>query len=168
MRYARSWCRPIRLTETVRILLFWGAVSWSYNWLKTFIPITNPVTYDLLLDRVDTALHFGVNPNRFVLAFFPFPAWWRFVDFSYGLLHAERLTKMLVDVEIGHILLKQAAKFPERRVYAERHIRRMLPRVRHMSEEIRGGDTSVFEWLAERAAWSVPGVRTVEDRIMIA
>lgn len=74
------------------------------------------------------------------------------VDFSYGLLHAERLTRMLVDVEIGHILLKQAARFPERRVYAERHIRRMLPRVRHMSEEIRGGDESVFEWLRERAA----------------
>jgi alkylation response protein AidB-like acyl-CoA dehydrogenase len=74
------------------------------------------------------------------------------VDFSYGLLHAERLTKMLVDVEIGGILFKQAAQFPERRIFAERHIRRMLPRVRYLSEEIRGGDTSVFEWLRERAA----------------
>ena len=74
------------------------------------------------------------------------------VDFSYGLLHAERLTRMLVDVEIGTILLNQATLFPHRRIYAERHIRRMLPRVRHMSEEIRGGDTSVFDWLRERAA----------------
>ncbi len=73
------------------------------------------------------------------------------IDFSYGLLHAERLTRMLVDVEIAHVLAKQAAHFPERQIYAERHIRRMLPRVRFLSEEIRGGDTSVFDWLKERA-----------------
>ena len=78
------------------------------------------------------------------------------VDFSYGLLHAERLTRMLVDVEIGHVLLKQATQFPERRIYAERHIRRMLPRVRYLSEEIRGGDSSVFEWLRQRAAKLAP------------
>jgi PAP2 superfamily len=69
----------------VRLLVLWGAVSWSYTWLKTFLPVLNPVSYDLLFDRLDTLLHFGINPNRFILAFFPYPLWWRFVDFTYGL-----------------------------------------------------------------------------------
>lgn len=73
-------------------------------------------------------------------------------DFAYGLLHAERITRMLVDIEIGGILFKQGQEHPHRRVYADRYIKRMLPRVKHMSEEVRGGDTSVFEWLAEKAA----------------
>ena len=85
VRYLKSWCRPVRLAEAVRVLLFWGAVSWSYTWLKTFLPVTNPLTYDLLFDRLDTLLHFGINPNRFILALLPYPIWWRFVDFTYGL-----------------------------------------------------------------------------------
>ncbi|MCC6809008.1 MAG: acyl-CoA dehydrogenase family protein [Deltaproteobacteria bacterium] len=76
-------------------------------------------------------------------------------DFSYGLLHAERLTKMLVDVEIATILAKQAAMYPERKKLAERYARRMMPRIRHMADEIRTGDTSVLEWIDELAAREV-------------
>ncbi|MEO6324032.1 MAG: phosphatase PAP2 family protein, partial [Thermoanaerobaculia bacterium] len=74
-----------RVGEVFRVLLFWLGVTWSYSWLKTFLPILNPVTYDIPLDRLDTLLHLGVNPNRFILAFLPFPGWWQFVDFSYAL-----------------------------------------------------------------------------------
>jgi hypothetical protein len=76
-------------------------------------------------------------------------------DFSYGLLHAERLTRMLVDVEIATILAKQAQLHPERRVLAERYARRMMPRIRHMADEIRGGDTSVLDWIDELAQTQV-------------
>lgn len=76
-------------------------------------------------------------------------------DFSYGLLHAERLTKMLCDVEIATLLTKQAANHPERRKIAERYARRMMPRVRMLAEEIKGGDTSVSEWLEEQSQKNV-------------
>ncbi len=72
------------------------------------------------------------------------------VDFSLGLLHAERLARLLCDVEIATILAKQAAAHPERRKLAERYARRMMPRVRMLSEEIRSGDTSVLDWLREQ------------------
>ncbi|MDF1562457.1 MAG: acyl-CoA dehydrogenase family protein [Deltaproteobacteria bacterium] len=52
-------------------------------------------------------------------------------DFSYGLLHAERLTRILSDVMIAETLVKQAKQFPERRIWAERWIDRVEPRVRY-------------------------------------
>ncbi len=52
-------------------------------------------------------------------------------DFSYGLLHAERLTKLLSDVMIAEALVKQAMKHPERRIWAERWLDRVEPRVRY-------------------------------------
>jgi alkylation response protein AidB-like acyl-CoA dehydrogenase len=52
-------------------------------------------------------------------------------DFSFGLLHAEHLIKILADVEIAHLLLEQAKKFPERREIAERWLERAEPRVRY-------------------------------------
>lgn len=72
-------------------------------------------------------------------------------DFAYGLLHAERITRMLVDIETASILWRQGQEHPTRRVYADRYIKRMLPRVKHWSDEVRSGDTSVFEWLREKA-----------------
>jgi alkylation response protein AidB-like acyl-CoA dehydrogenase len=59
-------------------------------------------------------------------------------DFSFGLLHAERLTQMLSDLEVGRVLWRQGAEHPERLVYAERYIRRMLPRMTARAMEITG------------------------------
>lgn len=70
-------------------------------------------------------------------------------DFSQGLLHAERLTRMLTDVAIGKILVKQAEAFPERRKLAERFVHRMLLRVESTAREIEQSDDSVFEAIAE-------------------
>ena len=57
-------------------------------------------------------------------------------DFSFGLLHAERLTQILVDVNIARLLVKQAERFPERRPSAERWLERAEPRVRYNLDQI--------------------------------
>jgi len=57
-------------------------------------------------------------------------------DFSDGLLHAERLTRMLADVAIGKVLVKQAADFPERRELAQRFVHRMSLRVESLAREV--------------------------------
>lgn len=63
-------------------------------------------------------------------------------DFAFGLLHAENLCRILCEVEIAGILLKQAEDFPERRELAERWIERAQPRVRYHWEMImQTGDT---------------------------
>ncbi|MBL4849748.1 MAG: acyl-CoA dehydrogenase family protein [Planctomycetes bacterium] len=59
-------------------------------------------------------------------------------DFSHGLVHAERICQMLVDVKIGQSLVHQAERHPERRIYAERYLKRMLPRVTCLELEIEG------------------------------
>jgi len=89
------------------------------------------------------------------------------VDFSLGLLHAERLTKMLCDVEIATILAKQAAAHPERRKIAERYARRMMPRIHAIAAEIKSGDTSVLEWIQEQAAQN-PHAETRVARKLVA
>ncbi len=60
-------------------------------------------------------------------------------DFAFGLLHAERLTKILADVYVARILVRQAKEHPEREVYARRWVTRMLPRVSALSQEIQSG-----------------------------
>jgi hypothetical protein len=57
-------------------------------------------------------------------------------DFAYAMLHAERLTKLLVDEHIAEILLEQAQKFPERRELAEKWVERAEPRARFLVDEI--------------------------------
>ena len=59
-------------------------------------------------------------------------------DFAHGLLHAERVCKILCDVAVGRILTRQALRYPERRIYAERYLKRMLPRVTALGMEIQG------------------------------
>jgi len=70
-------------------------------------------------------------------------------DFSRGLVHAERLTRMLADVAIAKILVRQAQRFPERRTLAERFVHRMSLRVEALAREIEGADEAVFEAIAE-------------------
>jgi hypothetical protein len=52
-------------------------------------------------------------------------------DFSYGLLHAEHLVRILTDVVVAEILVDQAKRFPERRELAERWVEYAAPRVRY-------------------------------------
>lgn len=71
-------------------------------------------------------------------------------DFSQGLLHAERLTRMLTDVAISKALTRQALRFPERRALAERFVRKALLRVEAVGKEIEHADNSVFESIAAK------------------
>lgn len=69
-------------------------------------------------------------------------------DFSHGLLHAERLTRMLADVAIAKVLAQQAERFPERQELAERFITRAVLRVEALGREIELSDDSVFKAIA--------------------
>jgi 3-(methylthio)propanoyl-CoA dehydrogenase len=57
-------------------------------------------------------------------------------DFSFALLHAERLTRILADVAICEALWRQAQAHPERRVWLERYLERAEPRARFLVDEI--------------------------------
>jgi 3-(methylthio)propanoyl-CoA dehydrogenase len=57
-------------------------------------------------------------------------------DFAHGLVHAERILKMLTELHVARILLRQGKEHPERLVYARRWITRMLPRVTALSMEV--------------------------------
>jgi len=57
-------------------------------------------------------------------------------DFAWAMLHAERLTRLLADVQIAEILLAQAQKHPERRELCKRWLDRAEPRDRFLLDEI--------------------------------
>jgi 3-(methylthio)propanoyl-CoA dehydrogenase len=57
-------------------------------------------------------------------------------DFSFALLHAERLTRLLADVAVSEALLEQARRDPERRIWLERYLERAEPRGRFLLDEI--------------------------------
>jgi alkylation response protein AidB-like acyl-CoA dehydrogenase len=61
-------------------------------------------------------------------------------DFAHGLVHAERITKMLMELHVARILLRQGKEHPERLVFARRWITRMLPRVTALSMEVQSTD----------------------------
>jgi alkylation response protein AidB-like acyl-CoA dehydrogenase len=58
-------------------------------------------------------------------------------DFSYALLHAERLTRLSADVEISRILFGQSRRHPERGALVDRYLARAEPRVRYLYDEIK-------------------------------
>ncbi len=57
-------------------------------------------------------------------------------DFSYAMLHAERLTIILCDELICEALWEQARKHPERRDVLDRYLERAESRCKHMQERI--------------------------------
>ncbi|MCC7535698.1 MAG: acyl-CoA dehydrogenase family protein [Deltaproteobacteria bacterium] len=57
-------------------------------------------------------------------------------DFSFAMLHAERLTKLLADEAIAEILLDQAKAHPDRRELLERFLDRAEPRARAVHDEL--------------------------------
>jgi hypothetical protein len=73
------------------------------------------------LTRWPGALRTGLDPRR---------------DFSLALLHAERLTRVLADELVAEVLLEQAQRHPDRRIWLERHLERAEPRVRFLCDEI--------------------------------
>ena len=58
-------------------------------------------------------------------------------DFAPALLHAERLTQMMVDLRIADALHNQAKSFPERGDILDRHLERAEPRSRFLLDQIR-------------------------------
>ena len=57
-------------------------------------------------------------------------------DFAFAMLHAERLTKILIDEAVAEILWAQAQVHAERRVVLERWLERAEPRSRFLLDEI--------------------------------
>ena len=57
-------------------------------------------------------------------------------DFAFAMLHAERLTKILIDEAAAEILWEQAQAFPERREVLARWLDRAEPRSRFLLDEI--------------------------------
>jgi hypothetical protein len=71
-------------------------------------------------------------------------------DFAYAMLHAERLTRILADVQIAEILLSQAQKHEERRELCERWLDRVEVRDRFLLEEITTTGKRVLAELARK------------------
>jgi alkylation response protein AidB-like acyl-CoA dehydrogenase len=71
-------------------------------------------------------------------------------DFTYALLHAERLTRLRADEEIAVILARQAQRDPERRPLLGRYLERALPRAQFLHEEITRTGEGLLSRLAAR------------------
>ena len=68
-------------------------------------------------------------------------------DFALAMLHAERLTRILTDVAICEILLKQSKDHPERAEVLERYLERAQPRCRYLYSEITTTGTRLLKSL---------------------
>ena len=73
-------------------------------------------------------------------------------DFAPGMLHAERLAKILVDVQIIDALAEQGAKHPERLEVLDRYLERALRRSRSMLYEIQTTGDRLLNTLKTTAA----------------
>jgi alkylation response protein AidB-like acyl-CoA dehydrogenase len=71
-------------------------------------------------------------------------------DFAFAMFHAERLTRLMADVEISKCLLAQAKRFPERRELLERHLERAEIRCRSRHDEITTRSDALLRSLRER------------------
>jgi hypothetical protein len=81
----RALLRPRSLPDLARLLAVLVLTSWAYSWLKVALPLLrSDVLFDPGLFRIETALHLGVNPGRFLQGLFPYPALWRALDVYYG------------------------------------------------------------------------------------
>jgi hypothetical protein len=73
-------------------------------------------------------------------------------DFAWAMLHAERLTRILADVQIAEILLAQAKAHQERRELCERWLDRAEPRDRFLLDQISTTGQRLLADLARRRA----------------
>jgi alkylation response protein AidB-like acyl-CoA dehydrogenase len=69
-------------------------------------------------------------------------------DFSFALLHAERLTRLLCDQVTAEVLFEQARRHGERRPILERYLDRAEPRARFLHDEITSTGRGVLAELA--------------------
>ncbi len=81
-----------------------------------------------------------------------FSQWDPKLDFAPGRLHAERLAKILIDVEISRSLVDDAEAYPERRWIAERFMARADRRCRALLVEIEEHGDDLLADLAARNA----------------
>jgi hypothetical protein len=84
----RAGTRPTALVDVARFVLVTVLAAYGYTWLKVFVPLLNPALHDAALARLDTAIHAGLNVNRFAIELLPFPALWRALDGYYALFLA--------------------------------------------------------------------------------
>lgn len=82
--YLRLLSRPASLLDLARMFVVLGLVTWSYSWLKVFVPHLNRWVTDPLLATADMKLHLGINPNRLLIELFPFPTLFWAVDVYYA------------------------------------------------------------------------------------
>jgi len=81
----RATLRPRALLDLARVLAAISVTSFVYSWLKLALPLLRPeVLFDRELFAVETALHLGVNPGRFLQSLFPYPGLWRVLDVFYA------------------------------------------------------------------------------------
>lgn len=81
----RALLRPRSLVDLARFLVAMALTSYAYSWLKMALPLLRPdVLYDPALFRLESLLHFGVNPGRFLQSLFPYPVLWRALDGYYA------------------------------------------------------------------------------------
>lgn len=71
-------------------------------------------------------------------------------DFSYAMLHAEHLTKLLADVAIAEILHEQGKAHPERIEVLERWLERAEPRARHQHDLVVNTGQGLLDRLQRR------------------
>ncbi len=83
-RFLTVTLRPASALDLIRLLAASGLVYFGHFWLKVQVPFLNPRVQDAGLARLDTALHFGLNPGPFALALFPWPPVWRAIDGYYA------------------------------------------------------------------------------------
>jgi hypothetical protein len=81
-------------------------------------------------------------------------------DFACAMLHAERLTRILVDEQVCELLLAQANEYPERREVLERYLERAEGRVRYLHGEITSTGSRLLASLGHRV--------TVDDSDAVA
>jgi hypothetical protein len=81
-------------------------------------------------------------------------------DFSLAMLHAERLTRILIDEAVSELLLEQAKAHPERREVLERWLARAELRSKALYEEI---TTTGDRILALLASDGVDGQRVAAE-----
>lgn len=87
VKYLRSILRPVLALDLARIMIWIGLTVYGYAWLKLFLPLINPRSYDALFYKIDNFVHFGLNPNRFLIALFPYPWFLQFLDWEYTMYH---------------------------------------------------------------------------------
>jgi PAP2 superfamily len=81
----RALLKPRSLVDLARFLAVLALTSYAYSWLKLALPLLRPdVLYDQDLFRLETVLHFGVNPGRLLQGLFPYPALWKALDAYYA------------------------------------------------------------------------------------